>query len=99
MVDDHKFAAAFVHDTALLHPTSVRKMIAKLRQKRVPEEVIQLTLADQPTDELFILREIVAKKRNLSKYKDDNLKLMQYLARQGFSYSDIKQVLDETATP
>lgn len=95
MLDDQKYAAAFVHDTTLLRPTSVRKMIAKLRQKHIAEEVIQLTLQANPTDELASLREIVAKKRQLTKYKDDDLKLMQFLARQGFGYSDIKQVLGE----
>jgi SOS response regulatory protein OraA/RecX len=40
----------------------------------------------------------VAKKRHLTKYKHDGLKFMQYLARQGFNYSDIKQVLAEIDT-
>lgn len=95
MLNDQKFAEAFVHDRALLRPTSRRKMIAELRKKRVPEEVIQITLQAEPTDDLTALRDIVAKKRNLSKYKRDELKLMQYLARQGFGYDNIKQVLSE----
>lgn len=99
LLDDQKFARMFVHDRALLRPTSVRKMIAELRKRRVPEEVIQLTLQEQVTDDLAALREIVAKKRGLSKYKNDDQKLMQYLARQGFGYSDIKQALHGTDTP
>jgi RecX family. len=59
--------------------------------------VIQLTLESESTDELTALREIVAKKRQLTKYRNDQLKFMQYLARQGFNYSDIKQVLGEAA--
>ncbi|CAN5412885.1 recombination regulator RecX [soil metagenome] len=96
LLDDRKFAQMFVHDRALLRPASRRKMIMELRKKHVPEEVIQLTLEAEPTDELAALRNIVAKKRELSKFKNDELKLMQYLARQGFSYSDIKQVLGES---
>lgn len=95
LLNDQKYAQMFVHDRALLRPTSRRKMIMELRKKHISEEVIQLTLQEQPTDEMGTLRDIVAKKRELSKYKDDNLKLMQYLARQGFSYSDIKQALGE----
>jgi len=97
LLDDQKYAQMFVHDRALLRPTSRRKMIMELRKKRLPEEVIQLTLESESTDELTALREIVAKKRQLTKYRNDQLKFMQYLARQGFNYSDIKQVLGEAA--
>jgi regulatory protein len=97
LLDDKKFAQMFVHDRALLRPTSRRKMIMELRKKRLPEEVIQLTLETEPTDELSALREIVAKKGQLTKYKNDQLKFMQYLARQGFNYSDIKQVLADSS--
>ncbi len=95
LLNDEKFADMFVHDRALLRPTSKRKLIMELRKKHIAEEVIQRTLEEQPTDELSMLRAIVAKKRQLSKFKDDDLKLMQFLARQGFGYSDIKQVLGE----
>jgi len=40
------------------------------------------------------LRELIAKKRQQSRYQD-KLKLMQYLSRQGFGYGDIKTVLEE----
>ncbi len=96
MLDDMKFAQAFVRDRSLLRPTSARKMIAELRKKRVPEEAIEQALAEEQADERDVLRDIVAKKRQLTKYQNDELKLMQYLARQGFSYSDIKDVLAET---
>jgi regulatory protein len=95
LLNDKKFAQMFVHDRTLLRPTSRRKMIMELRKKHISEEVIQLTFETEPTDDLTTLREIVAKKRQLTKYKNDELKFMQYLARQGFGYSDIKQVLSE----
>jgi regulatory protein len=95
LLDDQKYAQMFVHDRTLLRPTSRRKMIMELRKKRLSEEVIQLTFEAEPTDDLTALREIVAKKRQLTKYKNNELKFMQYLARQGFGYSDIKQVLGE----
>lgn len=95
MLDDKKYAEALIHDAALLRPTSVRKMIAKLRQKHVPEEVIQITIQEQSPDDLTALRELVAKKRQLTKYKNDDQKLMQFLARQGFNYSDIKRAFEE----
>ena len=58
------------------------------------DAAIEQAIAGDETDELVLLRQLVAKKRQQTKYRDDNLKLMQYLARQGFNYSDIKAVLE-----
>jgi len=91
-VDDKKFAEAWVNNRRLLRPTSLRKLQQELRTKRVSSEVIEQVLAGGETDELAVLRDLVAKKR--ARYPN-RLKFMQYLARQGFGYSDIKAVLDE----
>jgi regulatory protein len=91
-LDDLKFAEAFVRDRRLLRSSSVRKIILELRKKHVPSDVIERVTKEDETDEGAMLREVVAKKRRQTKYQDD-LKLMQYLARQGFSYSDIKTAL------
>jgi len=93
LLDDKKFAEAFVHDRRLLRSASTRKLQLELRKKHVPQSVIEQVLREDETDELTMLQELVAKKRQQSKYREDNLKLMQYLARQGFSYSDIKDAL------
>lgn len=95
LLDDEKFAAAWLANRRLLRPTSKRKLQQELRTKHVADEVINRTLSDdEAVDERTILRELIAKKRNLPKYKADPLKLMQYLARQGFSYGDIKSALN-----
>lgn len=95
LIDDEKFARAFVADRRLLRPTSKRKLTAELRKKRVPNGIIDKVLSEQTdTEEQNALREVITKKRQQAKYQD-NLKLMQYLARQGFSYDDIKQALAE----
>ena len=58
--------------------------------------MIEAVLGEEAAgDDLAALREVVVKKRNLPKYKADPVKLMNYLARQGFSYGDIKDVLGE----
>jgi regulatory protein len=95
LLDDEKYALAFVRDRALLRPTSVRKMIAELRKRRVPEEVIQLTVQGESTDEQTALRAVIAKAKRQAKYRNDEQKLMQYLARQGFNYGDIKAAIDQ----
>jgi len=93
-VDDEKFAEAWVRNRRILKPVSKRRLTQELRQKRVADEIIDHVLEEDVTEEQQVLRELVERKRKQSKYQD-NLKLMQYLARQGFSYDDIKHVLSE----
>ncbi len=93
-VDDADFAKRWVESRRLLKSTSKRRLTQELRQKRVPDEIIQSTLENDETDESEVLRELIARKRKQSKYSDD-LKLMQYLVRQGYNYGDIKSVLKE----
>lgn len=96
LLNDEVFAKAWVANRRLLRPTSKRKLQHELQAKHISQEVINITLAeDEAVDERDALRELIAKKRNLPKYKADPLKLMQYLARQGFSYTDIKDLLGE----
>lgn len=94
LLNDAGFARAFVNDRRLLRPTSRRKMMAELRQKHVAEEVIKEALGDEPAEETTALQAIIERKRRQSKYQDDQ-KLMQYLARQGFNYGDIKTALSQ----
>lgn len=91
-VDDAKFAEAWVRNRRMLKPVSKRRLVQELKQKRVADDVIEQVLAEDETDERTVLQELVAKKRQQTKYHDD-LKLMQYLARQGFSYDDIQRAL------
>lgn len=96
LLDDEEFARSWVANRRLLKPVSRRRLQAELRQKRVPSEIADQVLSEDETDERVTLRNLVARKRKQSKYHDD-LKLMQYLAHQGFNYDDIKVVLkDET---
>lgn len=93
-VDDHDFAKRWVDNRRLLKSTSKRRLQQELRQKRVNSEIIDKVLAEDETDERDVLRELVERKRKQTKYQD-NLKLMQYLSRQGYNYNDIKSVLNE----
>lgn len=93
LLNDEKYARAFVNDRHLLRPTSKRRLNLELRKKRVPDEVVQQVLSDhEPADEQAALKEVINKKRRQAKYQDDT-RLMQYLARQGFNYDDIKSAL------
>ncbi len=93
-VDDAEFARRWVENRRLLKATSTKKLRLELRQKKVSSDIIQTVLTEDETDERQLLRELVEKKRKISRYQDDQ-KLMMYLARQGFTYDDIKTVLAE----
>lgn len=94
-IDDRAFAEAWVANRRLLKSTSKRRLTQELRQKRIADEVIQEVLEADETDEMQVLKELIARKRKQSRYQD-NLKLMQYLVRQGYSYGDIKTALEES---
>jgi regulatory protein len=93
LVNDEAFAHMFVADRQLLRPASRRKIIMDLKKKRIAEDIIQKVLVEDEHDEKATLRSVIERKRRQSKYQDD-LKLMQYLARQGFNYGDIKDALN-----
>ncbi len=95
LVDDLAFARAWVSNRRLLKATSKRRLVQELHQKQVSDTLIEQVLAEDETDERQTLRELVAKKRNIARYRADQNKLMQYLARQGYGYDDIKSVLAE----
>jgi regulatory protein len=92
MLDDVSFARSWVANRRLLKATSKRRLRLELAQKRVPSDVIDQVLREDEADEQDTLRELVAKKQ--ARYPDRQ-KFMQYLARQGFGFDDIKTVLSE----
>jgi len=94
LLDDEAFARSWIANRRLLKPVSRRRLLQELRAKRVPDEVAEAALGEDVTAEGDVLRELVAKKRKQSKYQDAT-KLMQFLARQGFNYDDIKAALTE----
>ncbi len=93
-VNDLDFAKRWVENRRLLKSTSKRRLQQELRQKRVANEVIGKVLAEDETDELEVLRELIARKRKQTRYQDDP-KLMQYLIRQGYNYADVKEALKD----
>ncbi len=95
-VDDAEFARRWVENRRLLKATSTKKLQLELRQKKVSSDIIRTVLAEDETVERQVLKELVEKKRRQAKYQDPK-KLMMYLARQGFSYDDIKTVLEDSS--
>ncbi len=89
-INDEKFAAFWIENRNLRKGTSQRKLQAELAAKGVDRGVVERLLSESERNDIDELSKIVAKKR--SKYADDT-KFMQYLARLGFSYDDIKNAL------
>ena len=91
-IDDEKFTRYWVENRNLTKGASKRKLINELRVKGVEQSIIEKHLSESVRSDEDELAKVIAKKRN--RYPD-NQKFMQYLARQGFSYDDIKTALAE----
>ncbi|HYG83382.1 MAG TPA: RecX family transcriptional regulator [Verrucomicrobiae bacterium] len=92
-INDTAFAESWVRSRQATKPSSKRKLTLELRQKGVDAASIEQALEENDFDELGELRRIVDKRRH--RYTDEQ-KFMAYLARQGFSFDAIKQVLRES---
>jgi regulatory protein len=91
-VDDEKFAAFWIENRNQRKGTSMRKLSAELSAKGIERTIIERLLSETDREDTNELQKIIAKKR--SRY-DDEQKFMAYLARQGFSYDDIKEALQK----
>jgi regulatory protein len=89
-IDDETFARYWVENRNLTKGASKRRLTSELRSKGVPQAIIDHFLAESPRSDENEITKIIVKKR--ARYPDDQ-KLMQYLARQGFGFDDIKQAL------
>lgn len=89
-IDDEKFAAYWIENRNLRKGSSKRKLSAELGAKGVDRSIIERYLGETDRDDMTELQKIIDKKR--PRY-DDEQKFMSYLARQGFSYDDIKTAL------
>ena len=93
LIDDVAFARMWIANRRLLKNTSKRKLELELKFKRVPEDIIRTALSEDVVSEGDALQALIEKKRG--RYPD-RTKFMQYLARQGFTYDDIKHALSES---
>lgn len=92
--NDMNFATWWVEQRRSGKQRSARYITQELSSKGVSREIISEVLAENETTDIDTLRILVAKKRRAARYTDDQ-KLIEYLARQGYSFSLIKEVLAE----
>lgn len=93
-LNDRDFAESWVSSRRALKPTSHKKLRFELRKKRVPVEIIDAVLEEDESSDVQQLKDLIVKKRRQTRYQDQQ-KLMEYCARQGFRYGDIRQALEE----
>ena len=91
-VNDEAFARWWVENRNIIKGASKRKLSSELAAKGVDHALIKRILAESDRSDLQELTKIIIKKRY--RYSDEQ-KFIAYLARQGFSYDDIKQALRE----
>ena len=89
-IDDEKFTAYWIENRNLRKGSSKRKLSAELGAKGVDRSIIERLLLETEREDMTEIQKVIEKKR--PRYDDDQ-KFMSYLARQGFSYDDIKAAL------
>lgn len=91
-VSDENFTRWWIENRNLTKGTSLRKLTSELQTKGVDRKIIEAHLNESARTDKDELKKVIAKKH--ARYKDPQ-KFMQYLARQGFSYDDIKAALSD----
>ena len=91
-IDDERFARYWIENRNLAKGTSRRKLSSELSAKGVDRNIVERLLAESVRTDSDELRKVIAKKR--ARYSNEQ-KLMQYLARQGFGFDDIKRALTD----
>lgn len=96
LLNDEQFAKQWVESRVTNKNSSIRQIKNELHQKKVSSEIINKVIEEQSINEADLIKELIVKKRTQPKYQDD-LKLMQFLARRGFSYDKIQIALGRRA--
>ncbi len=94
-INDYRFAKLWVENRNVSKGTSVKKLRLELMQKGIDSSIIDQVFAETARNDDDELAKIIAKKRH--KYSDDQ-KLIQYLLRAGFNYSDVLDALSVDAS-
>lgn len=89
-VDDEKFAQWWVDNRNQTKGTSIKKLRNELSVKGISRNIVEKILSETERNDTDELKKMIEKKRR--RYPDEK-KLIQYLARQGFLYDDIKNAL------
>lgn len=97
-VDDARYAGSFARDKALLAGWGPKKIAYALSLKGIPDEMIRSALESVDEDRsLRRMKEVLEVKWNSVKAPspaERKLKVLRYAMSRGYSYAQIKKVLD-----
>lgn len=94
-VDDERFARLWIENRSVRKGVSQKKLRLELQAKGVAQDIIENCLSEGVRNEQEELAKVIARKAK--KYPDEQ-KLIQYLLRQGFNYSDILDALSAASS-
>lgn len=94
-VDDERFAKLWIENRSIRKGISQKKLRLELQSKGISQDIIDTCLSEGARDERKELKKVIAKKAK--KYPDEQ-KLIQYLLRQGFNYSDVLEALSAVSS-
>ena len=94
-VDDERFAKLWIENRSVRKGISQKKLRLELQSKGISQDIIDACLSEGVRDERKELEKVIAKKAK--KYPDEQ-KLIQYLLRQGFNYSDVLEALSTVSS-
>jgi len=92
LLDDLEFCRLWIRDRANLKPSSKRRIVAELRTKGVPSDIIEQAFSELGSEGELEAAIAIAQKK-LNRYPDQR-KLLQYLCGQGFAYETAKKALE-----
>lgn len=92
-LDDERFARAWVENRNQRKGSSLKKIKMELSAKGVDSRIIEHVLESSNRNDREELKKVIARK---AKRYDNSQKLIQYLVRQGFNYSDVLDELSDT---
>lgn len=93
-LNDQSYAEKFIAEKSKLSSLSDKVLLYKLREKGIPQEVIDNVLRGQSHDEKESAKKLIAKRiKGLG--LDKKLEIKELLYKKGFSFQTINEVLSE----
>ncbi|MFT7587193.1 MAG: regulatory protein [Cellvibrionaceae bacterium] len=96
LLDDEAFARYWIDQRARFKPRGKPLLRQELRQKGVDQQIVN-DLLEHTNDSAAAMQAAEKKARTLLRYPEDQFKkkLTGFLQRRGFSYSEIREVVDQ----
>ena len=91
-IDDEKFAKFWIENRNQRKGSSIKKLKSELFSKGISSDIIEQVLDESNRNDEDEIQKIISKK---AKRYTDEQKLIAYLARQGFSFDEIKKAISK----